>query len=279
MVRLLDDMPRKPPPAPRASSEPSTLLDKLHVLLRAGMVIAAGVPTTLFIPLPLTQLVTKRFQRETLLKRLHFMVEWARFSTKHILEVDLVVRGQEHLPSDTKGYMYVSNHQSYADILVLMGALDTVSFLSKSLVRKIPVLGRSAYAGGTVFFRRSSPEERQRALEETLAMCERSTAVVVFPEGTRSADGNIRDTIHPRAMEEAYRRGVKVIPVAIHGTHEVFPKSMDRLRLGRPVSVRIAPPIAPSDFNHSQEFVQACWDTVRALHTRCRLDLETLSRT
>ncbi len=278
MVRLLDSQLVRSDSDSKGDGA-STPADKVEVALRGTAVILAGLPTTLLIPLPLTQLVTRRFHRETLLKRIHFMVPWARFCTKAILKARVVVHGREHLPGNTKGYLFISNHQSYVDILVLMGALDTVAFLSKSLVRRIPVLGRCAYAGGTVFFERNDPEERQRALEETLQMCEQSTAVVVFPEGTRSPDGNLRDKIHPRAMEEAFWRGLKVIPVALHGTHRIFPKAMDRVRTGQPVSVRIAEPIDPKDFDDAQTFVQTCWDTVRGLHEECRTDLEALLRT
>jgi 1-acyl-sn-glycerol-3-phosphate acyltransferase len=155
-----------------------------------------------------------------------------------------------------------------------MSALDTVAFLSKSLVRKIPFIGRSAYMGGTVFFSRSSADERQRALEETLRMCRESTAVVVFPEGTRSLDGGLREKIYPRSIKEAHRSGLKVIPVALHGTYKVFPKTMDRVETGLPVSVHIGDAIDPRDHASPDGFVEACWQTVADLHDRARREIE-----
>ena len=255
------------------SKSDSTFLDKLHVAWRALLIVGAGLPSTTIVPLPLTMLLTKRFRREELMKRLHLMPQWARFCLEHILKAELEVHGRENLPRDRRGHMFISNHQSYIDILALMAALDTVSFLSKSLIRKIPVIGAAAYAGGTIFFDRNTPEERKRALEETMRMCEESTAVVVFPEGTRSEDGNLRAKIHPKAIKEAYARGIKVIPVALHGTRNIVPKSMDKVTLGQRVSVRIAPPVDPGDYPDADAFVQATWGKVAELHAQCKKDV------
>lgn len=245
-----------------------------QVILRAIAIIFAGVPSTALIPLPLTQALTRRFRREELLKRLHLMVPWARFCARHILEIDLDIQGREHLPKRSRGHMFISNHQSYVDILVLMDALDTVAFLSKSLIRSFPVLGRCAYCGGTVFMERGNKESRQHALDETMRMCHESTAVVIFPEGTRSPDGELLEKIYPHAILEAWRRGLRVIPVGIYGTYRIFPKSQDRVFLGLPAAVRIGSILDPSDFDDPDSFAKTSWDAVRALHERARQAIE-----
>jgi 1-acyl-sn-glycerol-3-phosphate acyltransferase len=243
---------------------------RLKMLARFGAVILAGVPTTLLFPLPVTCLFTRRFKREELVKRLHAMVGWARFCRSRLLEVDLQVHGRENLPRPSRGFMYVSNHQSYIDILVLMEALDTVAFLSKQLIRFIPVIGSCAYAGGTVFLKRKSKESRRQAMLETLRMCRESTAVVVFPEGTRSADGELRDQIQPGCIEGAWREGLRVVPIGLHGTYDVLPKAMDRVNLGRPAAVNIGAPLDPGDFQDAGAFVRAVWNAVHGLHARSR---------
>lgn len=250
-----------------------TIWYQLDLIVRFMWVVGLAVPSTVLLPLPVSQLFTKRFRREETLKRLHFMVLWARKTLKWVLGARLMVHGREHLPKSTKGYMYVSNHQSYVDILVLMSALDTVAFLSKSLVKKIPLIGRSAYCGGTVFFARRDAEDRMRALEETLKMCKESTAVVVFPEGRRSSDGNLRDKIHPRAIVECFRRNLKVIPVGLDGSFQIVAPTMNRVVTGLPVSVHIDAPLEPRDYPDEEAFVQAVWGTVRRLHEAAKRDV------
>ena len=240
----------------------------LKVLGYTSACVLAGIPTTF--PLHLSLAVTRRFGREDRLKRLHRMVEWAGFCRQQILQVDLDRVGAEHLPLNSRGHMFVSNHQSWIDILVLMESLNTVAFLSKQMVRYIPVLGSCAYAGGTIFINRRLRNSRQQALEETLRMCKESTAVVVFPEGTRSFDGELRQEIHPRAIEAAYEHGLKVIPVAVDGTSKVLPKSMDRLNLGQRVAVTIGEPLKPREFGDSQSWVEAVWGRVTSQFQQSR---------
>jgi 1-acyl-sn-glycerol-3-phosphate acyltransferase len=250
--------------------EPSSILGRAKMIGCAGACVAAGVPSTSLIPLPLTLAVTRRFGREDLLKRMHFMVEWAGFCRKHIFGIELSRVGAEHLPRPTKGFMFVSNHQSWIDILVLMESLNTVAFLSKDMIKYIPVIGRCAYAGGTVFFDRKARDSRLRALRQTLRMCEESTAVVVFPEGTRSFDGELRQKIHPGAVKAAYERGLKVIPVGLDGTCKVLPKTMDQVNRGRPVAVTIGQTIDPARFDDVEAWVQAVWGRVTELFHESR---------
>ncbi len=249
------------------------------LILQFGAVIGLAIPSTLLIPLPLTQLLTKRFRREETLKRLHLMVLWARKSLEWVLGGKLNVTGKHNIPPCTKGHMFVSNHQSYVDILVLMSALDTVAFLSKSLVKMIPVIGRSAYCGGTVFFRRNSEKERERALEETLRMCKESTAVVVFPEGSRSRDGLIKEKIHPRAIFEAFRRCIKIIPVGLDGSFDIVSPKMDKVNRGLPLSVHVGEVIDPCAFSgDEQEFVRAVWGKVKELHCLASRDVRGMKQ-
>jgi 1-acyl-sn-glycerol-3-phosphate acyltransferase len=245
--------------------DPSSILERAKLVGCAGACIAAGVPSTTLVPLPLTLAVTRRFGREDLLKRMHFMVGWAGFCRKRIFGIELSRVGGENLPRSTRGHMFVSNHQSWIDILVLMESLNTVAFLSKDMIKYIPVIGTCAYAGGTIFFDRKAKDSRLQALRQTLRMCERSTAVVVFPEGTRSFDGELRQKIHPGAIKAAYERGLKVIPVGLDGTCKVLPKSMDRINRGRPVAVTIGEAIDPARFRDVDMWVQGVWGRVTEL--------------
>jgi 1-acyl-sn-glycerol-3-phosphate acyltransferase len=240
----------------------ASISGRLEIAGRLLGCIAAGVPSTALIPLPLSLALTRRYRREELLKRLHLMVPWARFCRKHILKIDLHVEGAANRPVPSRGHMYVSNHQSWVDILILMEALDTVAFLSKTLVQRIPVIGRCAYAGGTIYVSRKNGESRQRALRQTLRMCQESTAVVIFPEGTRSTDGQLKQKIHKASIKAAFDHGLRVIPVGIDGTYRVVPKSMDRVNLGQRVVVTLGEEMVPADFPDADAWADAVWRRV-----------------
>jgi 1-acyl-sn-glycerol-3-phosphate acyltransferase len=240
----------------------------LDMTWRAIGVVVSAIPSTTIVPLPITLALTRRYRREELLKRLHFMVGWATFCRRYLLGIDLEVHGREHLPRPSRGHMYVSNHQSWADILVLMEALDTVAFLSKTLVKHIPLIGRCAYAGGSVYIARNSPESRRRALREMLRMCEESTAVVLFPEGTRSTDGELQ-RIHATSLHAAFSHKLRVVPVAVDGTWRILPKTMDRVCPGHAV-VEIGEPLDPAGFKDANAWTDAVWGRVRELHAAAR---------
>ena len=78
------------------------LRDRLQVFGLGGACIAAGLPSTTVIPLPLTLALTRRFRREELLKRVHLMVSWARFCHRRLLQISLDLKGQHHLPSPSR---------------------------------------------------------------------------------------------------------------------------------------------------------------------------------
>jgi 1-acyl-sn-glycerol-3-phosphate acyltransferase len=248
----------------------ASIRGQVRLFTRVGACILAGVPSTTLLPLPLTLALTRRYRREDRLRRLHLMVQWARFCRKHLLQIDLEVQGRHLLPSPSRGHMYVSNHQSWADILVLMDALDTVAFLSKALVRWIPVIGRCAYAGGTIYVQRGDSGSRQKALRETIQMCRESTAVVIFPEGTRSPDGELREKIHSAAIHAAFEHGIKVVPLAVDGTIHVVPKAMDTVNLGQHVAVTIGETLSPEDFTDAEAWIEAVWGRVKDLFAESR---------
>jgi 1-acyl-sn-glycerol-3-phosphate acyltransferase len=248
-------------------------LNRLRLLACGTGCLLAAVPCTLLMPAPLTLLLTRRYQREELARRLHLAVPWARFCCRRILGIELLVDGRDRLPRPSQGYMFVANHQSWADIMVLGGCLETAAFLSKDLIRWIPGVGAGAYACGTVYVNRRAKDSRQVALDETLRMCRQSTAVVVFPEGTRSADGELRSTIHRGALLGAHRQGLRVLPVGLDGTHRVLPKSMDRVRRGQRVAVSIGEALSPSDYPDPKEWCDAVWGRVAELFLRSRARL------
>ncbi len=252
-------------------------LNRVALLGRIGACVLAAVPITL--PVPLTMLFTKRFSREDLVRRLHGEVAWARFCRKHLVKIDLSLEGSEHLPRPSRGHIYISNHQSWADIVVLMEALDTAAFLAKSFVKWLPVVGWGCYGGGSIFVDRSDQKSRQRALNQVLRMCAESTAVVVFPEGTRSEDGELRAKWNPATLKAAHGRGLRVVPVAIDGTFHVVPKSMDRVNLNRPVAVTIGAPMDPSAWPDGREFAVAVWARVGELFAASRSRVLARSRT
>ena len=257
-------------PTEQELQRPATLRQKLEMAARFSAVVAATVPPTSLPPMVLTAITYKRFRDEKRFHRWHHMLEWAHWCSRHIMKADVRVEGLHRMPQDTRRLMWVSNHQSYVDIPVIMGALRIGAFLSKDLVAYIPVLGWIAWLGGTIYFNRRSPESRRKALSDVLRMCEESTPVVVFPEGTRSKDGELRTTVRMGALRSCWERDIRIATFAIDGTRYVFPPSMDRMYTGQRVAIVVGETLEPADFLDADAYASAAWDSVRQCFERAR---------
>ena len=133
--------------------------------------------------------------------------QWSRRAWTHLrLSVQVDGRG----PAEPR--LYVANHRSYLDILVLAGVLDT-TFLSRADVATWPFIGSAAKAIGTVFVDRDDPHERMRAAR-LLARRVRSTNVLVFPEGT-TGSSPLPAPFHVGVFRLVQRLGIPLVPVTL----------------------------------------------------------------
>jgi 1-acyl-sn-glycerol-3-phosphate acyltransferase len=102
-----------------------------------------------------------------------------------IVGFDIVVRGT--ICAD-RPVLFVSNHASYLDIVVL-GSLVPAAFVAKKEVSSWPGIGLLAKLGRTVFVDRLPRKSLHQRDEMVLRLTKESESLVLFPEGT-STDGN-----------------------------------------------------------------------------------------
>jgi 1-acyl-sn-glycerol-3-phosphate acyltransferase len=140
--------------------------------------------------------------------------------------------------------MFVANHTSYADIVVLMAALGTdYHFVAKAEVMSMPFFGTFLRKLGHFSFRREDPQARlhqAKQIEDALA---RGESVFVFPEGTFSAQSGVR-RFHLGAFKAAAAAQREIVPVALDGTRRVLRDGTFLPRHGR-ITITICPPITP----------------------------------
>lgn len=114
--------------------------------------------------------------------------------------------------------MLVSNHISWADIPVL-ASQSNPRFLSKSEVRKWPLIGWLADKSGTLFIQRGASGSTNNAIAQLTACLEQQQTVLVFPEGT-TTDGKAVRKFHPRLLKAVVDSETKLQPVALRYTDE-----------------------------------------------------------
>ncbi len=152
------------------------------------------------------------------------------------------VHGRQHIPLDT-GALITSNHQSYLDPVFLGAATRrrTRYIARKTLfkAKKFFTFLIKAYGALPMSIDSSSREGVRFAVEHL----RRKEHIVMFPEGTRTREGSI-GPVHPGAKLIAQKAGVPVVPAALHGAFEIWPRTKKIFGLG-PVSVAFGEPIWP----------------------------------
>jgi 1-acyl-sn-glycerol-3-phosphate acyltransferase len=152
------------------------------------------------------------------------------------------VEGDEHVPA-TGPFILASNHTSLADPPILGATVGhrnrrLIHFMSKREIRDWPVIGWLADNSGVFFVRRGEGDRAAQRL--ALELLAEGRPIGVFPEGTRSRDGRL-GTAKAGVAVLALRSGVPVLPVAIVGTHRLFP-GRSRFPHRSPITVRIGNP-------------------------------------
>ena len=169
--------------------------------------------------------------------------KWSEGSSRS-LGIELDVRGLEHVPAGS--LVYASNHQSLLDILVLGATLDEdYKWAAKRSLMNIPVLGWHLRLAGHVAVDRQAGRDSALAVSEAFAsVLHREQRLLVFPEGTRSADGQLKP-FKSGAFHAAVKADRPVVPIAIEGTYSILSRHETDMITNdeRRVSIRIAEPL------------------------------------
>lgn len=139
-----------------------------------------------------------------------------------MLKMDVNVIGKENLPTSGP-IVYMSNHQSNADIPILASVLDTVAFgaVAKTSLAKIPIYGKWIKRINSVFLDRTNARASLKAISEGISLVNEGYSFIIFPEGTRSQSDEMND-FKPGAMKLATKPKVDIVPISISGTWHAF---------------------------------------------------------
>ncbi len=163
------------------------------------------------------------------------------------------VFNRHYEPSDG-GVLYISNHQSFLDPILMSFALRRpMNYMARDSLFHFPVFKQLIRSVNAFPVRRGTAD--LAALKEALRRIRDNGQVVVFAEGTRSTDGRIGPFLPGVAML-AQRAAKWTVPVLIDGAFEVWPRTQAIPYPGN-IVVQYAPPIAREQASQMspQEFV------------------------
>jgi 1-acyl-sn-glycerol-3-phosphate acyltransferase len=157
--------------------------------------------------------------------------------------VSVETRGlEEHVELD-RPQVFASNHQSWYDVLSIAAVLPKrYRFVAKKELGRVPFFGPAWKAAGHISVDRGNTQAAIAALDEAgRRIKEDASSIVIFPEGTRSATGELLP-FKKGGIMLALRAGVDIVPVYVQGSREVLPRDGWRVTPG-PIIVHFGPPI------------------------------------
>ena len=141
-----------------------------------------------------------------------------------------------------KAYVMVLNHNSMVDILSIYNLPLVFKWVSKKEVYRIPIVGQLLYAHGDIVINRASAKEAMQLVHTRgLEWLKKGASVSIFPEGTRSKDGEIHN-FKAGAFILAKDAGVPILPIVLDGTNTMVRKGW-LVNWRNKITIRILPAI------------------------------------
>jgi len=178
---------------------------------------------------------------------------WAYHYVKLLPLWSTEFRGVAHIEQG-KTYVFVANHQSLGDILLLFGLFRHFKWVSKREIFRVPFIGWNMRMNDYVGLVRGDTASIERMLAECRAHLRRGSSVMLFPEGTRSEDGEMK-AFKRGAFVLAKELDLPIVPIVIDGTRDALPKHGLLLRQESMLRMRVSvlEPVAASSRTDAHE--------------------------
>ena len=147
----------------------------------------------------------------------------------------------ENLPQ--KGpVVYVSNHQSYVDILMFVNVVKhQIGFIAKEELMKIPMFAGWILRIESLFIKRGDARASLSTINEGAQMLKDGYSLVIFPEGTRSRCDKMAPFKHG-SLKLATKARSTIVPVTIQNSYKVYEET-GRIKKGMTVDFTVHQPI------------------------------------
>jgi 1-acyl-sn-glycerol-3-phosphate acyltransferase len=179
--------------------------------------------------------------RRTLAQRVGYDVLRVLARAVAVWAFGLRVQGREHWPAAGGGLVCANHQSSFDPPLVGLTCPRRMSYVARDTLFRIPVLKQ------VMMFLGAIPIDREggglAGLKETLRRLKAAELVLIFPEGTRTRDGEVAP-LKPGFLAVARRSRVPLVPVGLDGAFQAWPRTARFPRLAR-IAIVIGEPISP----------------------------------
>lgn len=194
--------------------------------------------------------IKKKFGEEEAFKYAQkVFLKWSE-DTLEIIGIEVEIHGKENIPNETCAF--VGNHQSILDIPVLKTALHdkTIGFIAKKEALEYPILGFWIKNTNCVPLDRDNPREAIKVISKGAQYIKDGYNMIIFPEGTRSKDGQVHE-FKKGSAKLATKAKAPVVPFSIDGTSKCFEDNRS-FREGK-VTIVFGKPVYTNEISKEEE--------------------------
>ncbi|WP_303316503.1 lysophospholipid acyltransferase family protein [Flavivirga abyssicola] len=186
------------------------------VLYRIWFYILVGVPILIMFPILLISILKESWYP--------FFFKIARVWAKMIL-IGMGFRyriDREQIPEKSKSYMFIANHTSMADIMLMLVAVkNPFVFVGKKELAKIPLFG-FFYKRTCILVDRSSPKSRQAVFLRAQRRLRSGLSICIFPEGGVPEEDIYLDQFKNGAFRLAINHQIPIVPLTFADNKKRF---------------------------------------------------------
>lgn len=186
-----------------------------------------------------------------------FTCMWASLYTWIVPAWRIRIEGRKNIKRD-RACVVVANHQSLLDILVIFRLFFHFKFVSKVEIFKIPFIGWNMYLNRYIRLKRGHRKSVEQMMTDARAALAGGSSVLIFPEGSRSPDGKVRE-FRTGAFFLAKSMQVPILPIAISGTNAALPKHSLNFHGSHEIRIRVLEEIPYEEFSLMNEEEIAEW--------------------
>ena len=159
--------------------------------------------------------------------------------------INLKITGKENLPAEN-GFIMYSNHQGLFDVVAMVEACDMpIATVFKHEIKNLPFIKQVTACTKSFPMDRSDDRQSLKIMQNITAEVQKGRNYPIYPEGTRSRNGNQMLEFHGGSFRAAVKAKCPVVPVAVVDTYKVFDtKTSDPVEC----QVHILPPIMPEEY-------------------------------
>ena len=149
---------------------------------------------------------------------------------RHILQLavksgnlDLVVTGTEHIPAPGSGFMMYANHQGLFDVVAIAATCPTpLGAVLKKELQGIPFVQQVIDCTKSYPMDREDVRQSLTVIQNVTEEVKNGRNYIIFPEGTRSKNGNQMGQFHGGSFRCAIKAKCPIIPVVLIDSYKVF---------------------------------------------------------